>query len=69
MARLADAFVSVTIMNHPSTANAYVYVNGRFAQELNVEAYRFDQPIPALQSADGLEEWLRTALQAVIDAL
>lgn len=69
MNRLDDAFVSITIMNHPSTGDAYVYVNGRFAKALDVEPYRFDQAVSPLRSKDGLEDWIRDALVAVIEAL
>lgn len=69
MSRLDDAFVSITVMNHPSTGNAYVYVHGRFAEALGVEPYTFDQPIPELTASSDVADWIRGALEAVIDAL
>lgn len=69
MAKLDEAAISITIMNHPSLSTAYVYVSGMFAKELGLEPYRFEQEVPALLMADGVENWIRDSLQAIIDAL
>lgn len=69
MEKIPAAYVSVSIMNHPSSGDAYVYVSGRLDKEFGVEPYSFDQAVPLMRPGGDLAVWIRTALEAVIEAL
>lgn len=69
MATVPTAYINVTIMNHPHTSDAMVYISSRFDERLEIEPWTWSQEVPALLSKDGLEDFMRDALVAVIEAM
>lgn len=69
MDRLKDAFISISIMNHPSTGDARVYLHGRLDKEFGVEPYTWEAEIPQMVVGSELSWWIKQAMETVIEGL
>lgn len=69
MSRIRDAYISITIMNHPTTSDAMVYVSTRFDERLEIEPWTWSQTIPPLLDKAAVHDFMRDALVELLEAM